>query len=211
MKVNQVYQGNCIELMKHFKDKEVDLILTDPPYGVDLGYDVYKDTEENWFKLMKEFIPEAKRVAKMVIMPSCQISRLKWIYDNFPPDWLLCWAKGSTGTAGYLGFNDWEPHLVYGRTVNKLNMHDFMNVKPTPFDNGHPCPKPTKWARWIIKRATKQDMLVLDPFAGSGTTLVVAKEMGRRFIGIELSQDYCDIINKRLNLTLKERNLGEFT
>jgi len=89
--INKVHCADCLELMKDIPDKSVDLVLTDPPYGVNLDYDIYQDTEENWFKLMEKIIPEVKRVAKMVIMPSCQIKRLKWIYNHFPPDWLICW------------------------------------------------------------------------------------------------------------------------
>ena len=44
--------GDCLEVMKTMPDKSVDLVLTDPPYGVNLGYSTYNDTEENWFKLM---------------------------------------------------------------------------------------------------------------------------------------------------------------
>ena len=208
METNKIYQGDCLELMKEIPDKSIDLILTDPPYGVNLDYDVYEDTEENWYELMKKFIPEAKRCAKMVIMPSCQIKRLKWIYDNFPPDWLICWYKGSTGTAGFLGFNDYELLLVYGKIHTR--MHDYFKAQPEPFNNGHPCPKPKQWARWIIKRATEEGMIVLDPFAGSGSTLSACKELNRKFIGIELSLEYCKIANKRLSQETLNTNGGKF-
>jgi DNA modification methylase len=182
--------------MKDIPDKSVDLVLTDPPYGVNLDYDIYQDTEENWFKLMEKIIPEVKRVAKMVIMPSCQIKRLKWIYNHFPPDWLICWYKGSVGSAGFVGFNDWEPHLVYGKNTN--TMHDYFKATPEPFGNNHPCPKPLLWAEWLISRATKEEQIVLDPFMGSGTTCVAAKHLGRNFIGIEISPEYCKIAKERL-------------
>jgi len=187
---------DALELLKQMPDQSVDLILTDPPYGVNLGYDIYVDTEGNWYELMKKFIPEARRVAKMVIMPSCQIKRLKWIYENFSPDWLICWYKGSTGTAGFIGFNDWEPLLVYGKIHTQI--HDYFKAQPEPFDNGHPCPKPRQWARWIIQRATKEGMLVCDPFAGSGSTLSASKELNRNYIGCDISQKYVDICLKRL-------------
>lgn len=199
--VNKIIQGDCLEVMKGMPDKSVDLVLTDPPYGVNMDYDVYNDTEENWYKLIKNFIPEAKRVAKMVIMPSCQIKRLKWIYDNFPPDWLICWYKGSVGCAGFMGFNDWEPHLVYGKNTN--TMHDYFKVTPTSFNNQHPCPKPIQWAEWLISRATKEGQIVLDPFLGSGTTAVACKRLKRNFIGIEISPEYCKMAEERLRGTPK--------
>ena len=196
--INKVICGDCLEVMKKLPDKCIDLVLTDPPYGVNLKYDVYEDTEESWFEMMDKIIPEMRRVAKMVIFPSCQIKRLDWFYINHKPDWLICWYKGSPGHAGYVGFNDWEPHIVYGKITN--TMHDyFAATNDEKMGNyGHPCPKPTKWAEWLISRATKEGQIVLDPFNGSGTTTFIAQKLGRNFIGIDLSEDYCKIAEKRL-------------
>ena len=200
--INKVINGDCIEVLKQLPTKSIDLIVTDPPYGVELDYDVYVDTEENWYKLMNEFIPEAQRVATMVIMPSMQIKRLRWIYENHTPDWLIAWYKGSPGHVSYIGFNDWEPLLVYGKPKG-LSMHDYFYAQPKPFDNGHPCPKPIEWAEWLITRASKKNELVLDPFGGSGTTAVAAIRTNRNFILIEQSAEYCAIAEKRIK---EERN-----
>jgi len=192
--------GDCLEVMKDIPTKSVDLVLTDPPYGVNLGYDVYKDTEENWYKLMGEVLPEMKRIGEMVILPSCQIKRLNWIYNNFPPDWLICWYKGSTGCSAYIGFNDWEPHLVYGKRKG-VWMHDYFQARNDEKmgNYGHPCPKPIAWAKWLIEKSKSQS--VLDPFMGSGTTGVACKELGRNFIGIEISPEYFKIAERRINNT----------
>lgn len=194
--LNKVVQGDCLELMKELPDKRIDLILTDPPYGVNLNYDIYDDTESNWYSLIARVLPEMIRCGKMVVMCSCQIKRLKWFYDNFPPDWLICWYKGSTGCAGFIGFNDWEPLLVYGK--NNTKTHDYFKVRPEPFDNGHPCPKPVEWARWIIERSTKEGDIICDPFVGSGTVAVASKQLNRQYIGFDISPKYVDIANKRL-------------
>ena len=76
-------------------------------------------------------------------------------------------------------------------------MHDYFSVKPTKFKN-HPCPKPTKWAEWLIKRSTNKCDIILDPFVGSGTSCVAAKKLNRHFIGIEISPKYCKIAKHRL-------------
>ena len=201
---NNIYQGDCLELMKDIPDNSIDLVLTDPPYGVGLEYDIYNDSEENWYLLMDKVIPEMIRVGKMVILPSCQIKRLDWFYKNHKPDWLVCWYKGSTGHSAYIGFNDWEPHLVYGK--NNTNMHDYFYAQPEIKKNGHPCPKPLSWAKWIIKRATKPNDLVLDPFIGSGTTAVACKALKRRYIGIDINKDYKDNTNERLRKTKVNNN-----
>lgn len=195
-----IYHGDCLEVMRRFEDESFGLVLTDPPYGIDLKYDIYEDTESNWYDLMDKVLPEIIRLSKMTILPSCKINRLPWIYKNYPPDWLICWYKGSTGHASYIGFNDWEPHLVYGRIRDRLYMHDYFQTKSSPKKGGfnHPCPKPIEWANWLIKRATKDTDTILDPFIGSGTTLVAAKALGRKAVGIDISEKYCELTVERL-------------
>lgn len=177
----------------------VDLILTDPPYGVDLPYDVWKDDEAGWFKLMDDLIPKLRAGADMVIFPSCQIKRLGWFYTQHPPDWLIAWHKGSPGHVSMIGFNDWEPLIVYGKTPG-LCMHDYLSVNNDEKmgNYGHPCPKPLKWAKWLIDRACPEGGTVLEPFLGSGTVLRAAKDGGRRAIGIEISKAYADIAIERM-------------
>ena len=121
-----------------------------------------------------------------------------WFYANYPPDWLVAWYKGSPGTTGYLGFNDWEPMVIYGKTKG-ISMHDHFYCKPERFGDDHPCPKPIKWAMWFIKRATKKGDLVCDPFLGSGTVLEACKIMDRNCIGFEIDQQYEHLYGKILN------------
>ena len=64
---------------------------------------------------------------------------------------------------------------------------------------GHPCPRPQDTMRHIVSIASLPGMLLVDPFAGSGTTLLAAKNLGRRAIGIELEERYCEIAAKRLS------------
>ena len=191
-----IYCGDCREILPGLADKSIDLVLSDPPYGVGMCYDVYDDTEENWFELMSWAIPQMRRVGKMVIIPSCQIKRLDWFYANHKPDWLICWYKGSVGCAAFTGFNDWEPLVVYGK--NNTTMHDYFHASPEPQTNGHPCQKPQLWSKWLIARATNNNGdIVLDPFMGSGTTIITARQLNRKCIGIELSEKYCEIAAKR--------------
>jgi site-specific DNA-methyltransferase (adenine-specific) len=63
----------------------------------------------------------------------------------------------------------------------------------------HLCPKPTKLVASLVGAYSKDTDLILDPFAGSGTTLVAAKQLGRKAIGIEISEAYCAIAKKRLS------------
>jgi len=188
-----IYHGDCREILLSLP--KVDLVLTDPPYGVDFQYDSHDDNLEGWRTLMLLLVGWVKANADMGILPSCQINQLEWIYKTIPPDWLICWYKGSPGHAAYIGFNDWEPLLVYGK-IQGLQMHDYFYAQPVP-PNGHPCPKPLQWAKWLINRTKAQT--ILDPFMGSGTTLRAAKDLGRTAIGIEKSEKYCEIAAKRMS------------
>ena len=111
-----------------------------------------------------------------------------------------CWYKGSPGHRSYIGFNDWEPLLVYGKNKG-VQMHDYFqqqNIEKMG-SYGHPCPKSVSWARWLITRACPdKNGTILDPFMGSGTTGVAAKELGMNFVGIELSPNYFNIAKKRI-------------
>ena len=207
----QLYHGDCLEILPTLEAGSVDLCLTDTPYGVGLDYNTYEDSIENWRKMFIEFVPEARRVSSMVVMPSCQINELEFIYKTYPPDWLICWHKGSPGTSAYIGFNDWEPLLVYGKT-DKLCMHDYLSVtnKEKMGNYGHPCPKPIRWATWIIERASNPGDTILDPFMGSGTTGVACHLTGRNFIGIEIDETYFKIAEQRIK-TAQQQIIMELT
>jgi len=208
MIVNKIYNESCFETMAKMPDNYVDLVVTDPPYGVDLEYDTYHDTKDNWEQMFLKLIPELKRISKMSILPSCRIKALPFIYQNHPPDWIICWYKGSPGHSAYIGFNDWEPLLVYGKKEG-LQMHDYFqctNIEKMG-NYGHPCPKPIKWSKWLIAKASNENDLIYDPFMGSGTTAIAAHELKRNWIGSELSENYCNIAKKRLEPYLKQTNL----
>ena len=175
---------------------KVDAVVTDPPYGIDFEYKSHVDDLDGWHDLMNKVVPECRRLAAFVIMPSCAIKRLPWWYENHKPDWLIAWHKGSPGHQSAVGFNDWEPHVCWGRPSHP--MHDYFSTACGFDKNGHPCPKPLAYALWLVTRSAKQAQTILDPFMGSGTTGVACVKMGRKFIGIELDPEYFNIACKRI-------------
>lgn len=198
---------DCIDYMKNMPDKSFDFCITDPPYGVNLKYNSYDDTLANWYNLMNKFIPEITRVCKMVIFPSCSINKLKWIYDNYPPDWLISWNKGSTGHAAYIGFNSWEPLLVYGK-LKKLYLHDSFNVSPTVSmgDFNHPCPKPIKYYTHFLSKLPK-GLKIIEPFLGSGTCAIACHDYNFDLVGCEIDKNYYESAIKRYNNKIKQQKL----
>jgi len=82
-------------------------------------------------------------------------------------------------------------------TLLGANPGDVVQINVRPFKDAHFAVYPEELPELLIKAACPENGVVLDPFAGAGTTLVVAEKMGRRWIGIEISQDYCEIIKRR--------------
>jgi DNA modification methylase len=77
--------------------------------------------------------------------------------------------------------------------------------------NGHPCPKPLSWMRWLVSLGSRVGETVLDPFMGSGTTLVAAKQLYRNAIGIEIEERYCEIAAKRLSQEVFDWGIPQIT
>lgn len=191
-----IYCADCRDILPYLP--KVDLVLTDFPYANDTNYGIYKDTKENLIELIQDCLPFNTEVSLI----ACGIANL-FLYP--PPDWILSWNWQHTKSgSSWWGFNSWQPILAYGKDpylkAGLGRRQDSTGMKG--FDKeylNHPCPKPPRIWKWFLNRASiKQSDIVLDPFLGSGTTVVSAKELGRRFIGIEIEEKYCEIAVKRL-------------
>lgn len=198
----KLIHGDCMDLMRETPDNYFDLCVTDPPYGVNLLYNSYEDSPENWESLMLKFIPEAKRVSRMLVFPSCSIKKMKWIYDNFPPDWIMAWTKGITGHVSHIGFNDWEPLLVYGK-LKEVYFHDHIKINNNEKMGSykHPCPKPVKFFKWFYVRiyGKTESPKIFDPFLGSGTSAIACHDMGFDLTATEIDEDYFKAAKKRFD------------
>jgi site-specific DNA-methyltransferase (adenine-specific) len=192
-----IYHGDCREILPDLP--KVDLVLTDPPYGIGKGYGSYKDTHENLKGMVGAVFADTARLGRVIfITPGVQNISL---YPN--PRWILAWVYGTTNTYGEWGFNSWQPILAYGDCPylkNKMGARmDIIRDSKTPDKNGHPCPKPISFiGKLIIRGSVFQSDTILDPFMGSGTTLRAAKDLGRKAIGIEIEEKYCEIAAKRM-------------
>lgn len=203
-----LYHGDSREIMPALK---ADVLVTDPPYGVGLGvgkdmrggkhglakerYATYDDTYENFcavvVPILETGISKTKRAAIFIGPHAKELP--KWdaiggVYNSAATG-RHCW-----------GYRSLHPVLLYG-TAPEMNTRGpratmFVSNELSP-DNGHPCPKPLGWMTWLVSLAAGNDDVVLDPFAGSGTTLRAAKDLGRRVIGIEVEEKYCEISAKQ--------------
>ncbi len=222
---NKVYCGDCLEPMKQIPDKSIDLIFADPPFNaggkiglLDKRYDNYGDnkTTQQYEQFCKDWFFEARRITKKLLITPGILAL------NFYPQakWIVVISKPSSVNFSRLGgYNCWEPLLVYDSPVNRiprdLVVYDSKNFLNDGL-NKHPCPDNLEMVKWIVQNWSKTGDLVLDCFAGIGTTAVACKELGRNYIGIEISQKYVDIANQRLAQTellnpepVKERKLSQ--
>ena len=86
-------------------------------------------------------------------------------------------------------------------------MHDHFSTACGFDDNGHPCPKPVAYSRWLVQRAAEPGKTIIDPFMGSGTTGVACAKLGRKFIGIEIEEKYFDIACDRIQKACDQPDL----
>jgi site-specific DNA-methyltransferase (adenine-specific) len=178
----------------------VDLVLTDPPYGVGESYASFADTADNVRSIVSRVVPVARNHCRRMLL-TCGTRQ---IHFYPPPDWILCWLNRAGSGINPWGFTCWQPILAYGSDPyleNSMGLRpDIIEHSETSEKNGHPCPKPIGfWKRLLARGSVKDTDIVLDPFMGSGTTLRAAKDLGRSAIGIEIEEKYCEIAAKRLS------------
>lgn len=193
-----VIEGDCLAEMRKFADKSFDLVLTDPPYGIGAevgtgkyGRQKFSDNGETWDSAIpkKEYFDEIFRVSKHQII---------WGSNYFPLPQSRCffvWDKG----AGFKGRDFAECELAWcSEDRNALIFQYDPLAKQDYRTKHHPTMKPVELMRWCLS-LFPEAQTILDPFAGSGTTLVAAKQLNRNATGIEISEKYCEIARKRLS------------
>lgn len=207
---NQIIQGNCIELMRGFETNAFDLYLTDPPYNAkDIGPNkrVYEGQImqlplKEYKKFCRDWFKEARRVSKNLLFTP-GIANVCY-YPQ--PDWIICWYKPAAVSFNRMGgYNAWEPIFFYGKMPKGKRLgQDFIRQDTHNFGKrwDHPCPKPLELMRVLVDKFSLEGELVFDPFVGSGTTAVAAKELGRDWVGIDLIKKYCDMTELRLTQDL---------
>ena len=199
--INKVIQGDCLEVMKDIPDKSIDLVLTDPPYGIEFrsNYRLKKHNKiigDNRYPI--EIFDELFRVAKRAVYVFCRWDNLAELPK---PKSVLAWVKNnwSMGDLKHEHGRQWEAICFYPQEEHEFikRIPDVVTGKRTG-NNLHPTEKPIDVIGKIINANVGN--LILDPFLGSGTTAVAAKQLKRNFIGIEISPDYCKIANERLRV-----------
>ena len=190
---------DCLIGMKKLPDKCVDLVLTDPPYGVDYDYGgVYDDTRDNLKKLIPPLMEQLLRISHRCLI-TCGYEN---IYYYPKPDHILIWHVPSATSSSKWGFNLWQPILAYGKDPYLQNglgrRADVITYTGSDRIEEYSCAKPHEfWIKLLERGSVKETDIVVDPFLGSGTTLLACRKTNRIGLGFEINPDYEGIIRKR--------------
>ena len=216
-----LFNGDCLEVMKGIPDGSVDLVLTDPPYKVTSrgGYTsaggMMLDSQMRKGKVFKEnlikirdWLPELHRVLKET--GHCYIM----CNNKNLPDFLaaisdsdfhliktMVWAKDNKiMSQAYMSQTEFILFLRKGGFVriNNCGSSDLVQVK-NPKNKSHPTEKPVELMEYLIGNSSQESEMVLDMFMGAGSTGVACKNLNRKFIGIELDENYFNIAKERID------------
>lgn len=173
----------------------VDLVLTDPPYNVGLDYSD-GDNRADYAEWTKEWFGLAPRPA--VLTPG-MVNLALW-FALGRPNHVCAWMKPNQCSPSPLGgFNVWEPILIYGKLTKRVGQDGWIHpIGAQPGLGGHPCPKSLGFWKRLMVAVSDEGQTIVDPFLGTGTTTEAAKDLGRKAIGIEIEERYCEIAANRL-------------
>jgi DNA modification methylase len=208
-----IYHGDCRDVLAEIG--RADVFVTDPPYGVNLGnhggatdgrtdhvlvksgYSAYDDTPENFDAVV---VPVVRALVASIERGAVFCAGHMAFRLPVPAAIGGVFLPAACGRTAW-GYNSFAHCLLYGAAPDLNKGAKPIGITSTAVSgaNGHPCPKPEPWLRWLVDLTSRQTEVIIDPFAGSGTTLRAAKDLGRRAIGIEIDERYCEIAAKRLS------------
>lgn len=222
IEINKIYNDDCMNILKQLPDKSIDLVLTDPPYILDMkggrgkafgDRKLVKDKHIDFIahdfdfeNVFNQFIRVCKKVNLIIFCSNAQISRTMAFFEE--KDYmvqLLVWDKPNPIPLSNMKLVNNLEFIVWVKE-DKTYFNNDLNVKdksrsfkyPAPQDRIHPTQKPTILFTHLINLLSKQNDIVLDCFSGSGTTAIACSELKRNFICVEKDKQYWEMSVKRL-------------
>lgn len=210
-----IKQGDCLELMKDIPDKSIDMILTDPPYGMNFQshrrkniYEKIKNDEN--LEFLDNFFKECNRVLKKdsalyVFCSWHNVDEFKKQFEKyFKLKNILVWVKNNHGSGDLqASYAPKYEFILYGnkgrRKFENGRKEDVLFYNKTK-NELHPTQKPVDLLEFLINNSSIENDNILDPFMRSGSTGVACQNTNRDFIGFELDEHYFQIAKERLNI-----------
>jgi adenine-specific DNA-methyltransferase len=215
---NRIIQGDCARLLQLLPDAAVNFVLTDPPYLVWYrdrhGRTLANDDDPAW---VAGVYAELYRVLKpdtfcLTFYGWGHVDTFlrAWRSAGFRPVGHIVWVKNYASSTRFLRYRHEQAYvLTKGRPP--LPTEPIDDVQPWGYSGNedHPTQKSARILAPLIKAFTHPGDLVLDPFAGSGSSLVAAASLGRRFLGTELDRQYCEGARAKLaRVDVARRNVA---
>lgn len=224
MEFNKIINADSIEAMKNMESECIDLLITDPPYKTITGGDSNgknsirpkgilsgnKKLFTNQNVKISDWIPEVYRILKQqshtyiftnVLNLTEMLNATQKV--GFQLHNLLVWQKNNCTPSQYYMKNcEYVLFLRKGKAkwINDIGgsktVHQFDNIIGT---KTHPCEKPVDLLKFYITNSSNAGDVVFDPFVGTGSAIVAAKELNRHFLGYEINKEYFDIAVERLS------------
>ena len=219
----QIIKGDCLEVMKNILAGSLDLILTDPPYGMDFQSNYRKEKynkikNDNNLDWLPDFVDECYRIAKKhtahyIFCSYHNIDIFKQAFEKkFKIKNILVWEKNNTSMGDLKG--DFAPKIEFILFIQKGRSLIRGKRDPNIFkfartgNKLHPTEKPVDMFEYLISKFSDVGDLVFDPFAGSGTTGVACINTNRQFILIEKEDKYFQICKERCLEAHKQTKLS---
>ncbi len=191
-----IYHGDCREILPQLEP--VDLVLTDPPYGIGKDGQKRSDGAHGGRKAYEFLGWDGQRPtdSTFALLMAAADQHIIW-GGNYFTDYLPAQAKWFVWDKGQR-INQSDGELAWTSLGGgALRICTFNRVELRMDGAEHPTQKPLRLIKWCLNQVPYAQT-ILDPFMGSGTTLVAARDLGRKCIGIEVERRYCDIAIERL-------------
>ena len=197
------FGGGCLEYMKQLPDKSIDLIVTDPPYGkkADKGTNGFGQAKNRRYaggwdskRPDKEVFDEMRRISKNMI-----IFGANYFADMLPVSncWIFWDKKGEVKFKN--PFADGELiYTTFKKPVKRIVFRQQGFITDSKDVRYHPTQKPSELVAQLIEMFSEEGQLIFDPFIGSGTTAIAAIRTGRKYIGCEINEEFCQICEERI-------------
>jgi site-specific DNA-methyltransferase (adenine-specific) len=219
--LNKIHNLDCLDFMRSLPDKCIDLVVTDPPYDISDSkpgnselMSLGKYNADNFAELKNGFDVEVvfseivriqKKVNCFIFCANKQIAEIMTIAQRGGYYvTLLVWNKTNSAPFANGVWRQDAEFIVHVRESgayfegNAEEKRKVVQMPTNPSQFGHPTEKPLNLIMKYVLIGSKEGDIVFDPFMGSGTTAVAAKQLGRKFLGCELSEKYVAIANERL-------------
>ena len=216
----QLYNGDCLELMKNIPDGSVDLVLTDPPYGMDFQSHFRKEMyskigNDKVLDWLESYVDECFRILKdnTAVYFFCSWHNVdifkQAIEKKFKIKNILIWEKNNTSMGDLKGSYAPKYEMIIfahkGRKLlNGFRYADVIKANRTG-NKVHPTEKPVDLLELFIKNSSNENEVVFDGFMGSGSCGVACINTNRKFIGCELNKTYYDAAKNRIKETLNQK------